>query len=149
LPAQTNNLTEEIRLLREENALLQKQVRQQGEQIGDLIQKVGSLESARVIEGGNDKTLLDAKSGLNKFNLGLEGGVGYAATGPDGSIPDGKFRVDEGRIFLEAPLWDDVYFLAKSFWPRPSSSLTTAAWNWANFTPSLKTFPSCGTRTTN
>ena len=113
LAAQTNTLTDEIRLLREENALLQKQVRQQGEQIGDLIQKVGSLESTRVIEGGNDKPLLDSKSGLNKFNLGLEGGVGYAATGPDGSIPDGKFRVDEGRIFLEAPLWDDVYFFGE------------------------------------
>ena len=113
LAAQTNNLTDEIRLLREENALLQKQVQQQGEQIGELIQKVGSLESTRVIEGGNDKPLLDSKSGLNKFNLGLEGGVGYAATGPDGSIPDGKFRVDEGRIFLEAPLWDDVYFFGE------------------------------------
>ena len=106
--AENTNLTDEVRLLREENALLQQQVKQQGAQLDTLIQKVNGLESSRQIEGGNDKPV--AESRLNQVHIGGEGGVGYSATGPEGYAPNGKFQLNDARIFLEAPVYDDVYF---------------------------------------
>ncbi len=108
LRADNTNLTDEVRLLREENTLLQQQVKQQGAQLDTLIQKVSSLESSRQIEGGNDKPV--AESRLNQVHIGGEGGVGYSATGPEGYAPNGKFQLNDARIFLEAPVYDDVYF---------------------------------------
>jgi len=108
LHAVNTNLTEEVRLLREENALLQQQVKQQGAQLDSLIQKVNGLESSRQIEGGNDKPV--AESRLNQVHIGGEGGVGYSATGPEGYAPNGKFQLNDARLFLEAPVYDDVYF---------------------------------------
>ena len=113
LHADNTNLTDEVRLLREANALLQKQVKQQGAQLDTLNQKVNNLEAARQIEGGNDKPLPEHRAGLNQVSLGVEGGVGYAGTGPDGFAPNGQFNVDEARLFLEAPVWDDVYFFGE------------------------------------
>lgn len=110
LHADNTNLTEEVRLLREENALLQQQVKQQGAQLDTLIQKVSSLETTRQIEGGNDKPLPNHDFGLGQLHIGVEGGVGFAETGPDGFAPGGQFRVDEARLFLEAPVYNDVYF---------------------------------------
>ena len=108
LRADNTNLTDEVRLLREENALLQQQVKQQGAQLNTLIQKVNNLESAHQIEGGNDRPLPEGR--LEKLHIGGEGGVGYSATEPDGYAPNGKFQLDDARLFMEAPVYDDVYF---------------------------------------
>ena len=110
LHADDTLLTEEVQRLREANALLQKQVQQQGEQLETLNQKVSRMETGRQTEGGHDQPPPASRFGLNQINLGGEGGVGYAGTGPDGFAPNGKFRVDDARLFLEAPLWDDIYF---------------------------------------
>ena len=108
--ADNTNLTDEVRLLREENALLQQQVKSQGAQLDTLIQKVNGLEAARQAEGGGDQPAKEHDLGLGQLHIGVEGGVGYAATEPDGFAPNGQFRVDEARLFLEAPVYDDVYF---------------------------------------
>ena len=110
LHADNTNLTEEVRLLREENALLQQQVKSQGAQLDTLIQKVNGLEVTQQIEGGNNQPTTPRRFGLDQLRIGGEAGVGYAGTGTDGSIPNGQFRVDDARLFLEAPVWDDVYF---------------------------------------
>ena len=108
LRADHTNLIDEVRLLREQNALLQQQVKSQGALLDTLIQKVNSLEAARPIEGGNDRPL--AAGRLEKLHIGGEGGAGYAATGPEGYAPSGKFQLNDARLFLEAPVYDDVYF---------------------------------------
>ena len=111
LRADNTNLTDEVRLLREENALLQQQVKTQGAQLDTLIQKVNGLEATRQqIVGGNDQPLPNHDFGLGQLHLSVEGGVGFAETGPDGFAPGGQFRVDEARLMLEAPVYDDVYF---------------------------------------
>ena len=51
--AADTNLTSEVQWLREQNALLQQQVKQQGEQINSLSQQFQNLQSTRQIEGGN------------------------------------------------------------------------------------------------
>ena len=107
--ADDRQLAEEVRLLREQNAILQQQVKLQGNRLDSLSRQVNDLES------GRDNTMpAKPESGkgfnLGKLNVSVEGGVGYAATGTDGSAPNGKFRVDEARVFMEAPLWEDIYF---------------------------------------
>lgn len=110
LRADDTNLANEVQLLREQNALLQQQVKQQGEQINSLSQQFQELQPARQTEGGNDRPLPESRFSIGKLNISGEGGVGYAQTGKEGFSPNGEFRVDEARLFLEAPVWDDVYF---------------------------------------
>lgn len=106
-------LAEQVRLLREQNTLLQQQLQKQGSTLDALTQKVEGLEAAN---SGRDNPASDnatsTKGGLNfgKVNLGAEGGLAYFDTGADGFAPNSEFRVDEARVFLDAPVWEDVYF---------------------------------------
>lgn len=106
LHATTNDVAEEVRLLREENGLLKTQVKQQGEQLDVLNHKVSNLETAN----GTEPAAKENFPGFNHVIIGGEGGVGYAITGPEGLLPNGQFRVDDARLFVEAPLWTDVFF---------------------------------------
>jgi hypothetical protein len=106
LRAQTNDVTEEIRLLREENRLLKTEVKQQGEQLDTLNRKVSNLETAN----GVNEAPKENFPAFNRVILGGEGGAGYAVTGPEGFAPNGRFRVSDARLFLDAPLWEDIYF---------------------------------------
>jgi hypothetical protein len=108
--ATTNDVAEEVRLLREENGVLKKTVKQQGEQLDLLNRKVSNLEATQAGEGGAGQPAKETFPGFNRVILGGEGGVGYAITGPEGAAPNGKFRVDDARLFIEAPLWTDIYF---------------------------------------
>lgn len=110
--ADNTNLEEEVRLLREQNAGLQKQVQKQGDLLEALAQKVKDLEGARENPSATaDETVL-AQSGLNfgKVNLSGEGGLAFFNTGSEGFAPHSEFRVDEARLFIEAPIWREVYF---------------------------------------
>ena len=50
---------------------------------------------------------------FGRLHISGEGGVGYFHTGSDGQHPDGSFRVDEAKVFLEAPLWPSTYLFAE------------------------------------
>jgi hypothetical protein len=113
LRADNTNLAEEVRLLREENALLQKQVQQQGKQLHTLTEKVASLEASQPILGGNDQPPPASRTGLGQLHFGLEGGVGLIDTGRDGSSPNNRFRLDDARLSIEGPLYEDIYAFAE------------------------------------
>jgi len=112
--ADGTNLAGEVRLLREQNALLQQQVKQQGEQIRALSEQFHELQSSAPADDDRPSPPANRFS-LGQVHLGAEGGVGYADTGPEGFAPDGKFRVDEARLSLESPIWDDVYFYGEIY----------------------------------
>jgi hypothetical protein len=106
-------LEEQVRLLREQNSILQKQVQQQGGAIDSLVQKVKKLESAnaaRENEAMENAATVQSGFNLGKVNISGEGGVAFFNTGSDGFAPHSDFRVDEARLFVEAPVWRDVYF---------------------------------------
>ena len=113
LSAADANAAEELRLLREQNTVLQSQVQKQGSALDTLTKKVSQLESANaaraVAEGENPAP---ATSGFNVGGVHVsgEGGVAFFHTGTDGFAPHSEFRVDEARVFIEAPIWEDVYF---------------------------------------
>ena len=116
LPAADTNLEQQVQWLREQNAMLQQQLQKQSQSLDALTQKVQGLETANTErENAAAENPPPAKNGFNlgKVVLGGEGGVGFSKTGPQGFAPNSEFTVDEARLFLEAPIWKDVYFYSE------------------------------------
>jgi len=111
--AETTNLEQEVRALRDQNAALQKQLQKQGDALGTLTEKVRELEAARpeADHAAADDTV-PAPGGFNIGNVHLsgEGGVAFFNSGAQGFAPHSEFRVDEARLFVESPIWKEVYF---------------------------------------
>ena len=104
--------------LQQQNQLLLDQMRQQQQVIDALTHKVSDLETAQAAT--NENAIAAAGSEpepasttgfhLGKINLSGEGGVAFFESGSRGQTPNSEFRVDEARLFLDAPVWNDVYF---------------------------------------
>ena len=90
------------------------------------MEKVAGLESARPTAGGNDQPSPASRTGLGQLHFGLEGGVGLVDTGKDGFSPNNKFRVDETRLFIEGPLYEDIYAFGEVVLAYPEESDTKA-----------------------
>lgn len=113
--AADTNLEQEIHELREQNAALQQQLQKQSESLDALSKKVGQLETAN---GGRENPAVPVpqKGGLNmgNVNLSVEGGLAFFNTGNNGFARNSEFRVDEARLFIEAPVWKEVYFFGEA-----------------------------------
>jgi hypothetical protein len=110
--ANDTNITNDVQFLREQNAMLQRQLQKQNEAIDALTKKVDALESAARENQGDESGVSGGGFNLGKVNLSAEGGVAFFNTGSDGFAPHSDFRVDEARLFVEAPIWDSVYFFS-------------------------------------
>jgi hypothetical protein len=114
--AQETNVDQEVRELRIQNGLLQQQVQQQGAALDVLSNKVTRLETAEAERSAHEQANSTSRgpksAGLNLGNvhLGVEGGLAIFNTGSEGFAPESEFRVDEARLFVEAPVWKEVYF---------------------------------------
>ena len=108
--AQNENITNEVQLLREQNILLQKQLQKQNNALDTLTKKVDVLESAARENAGDETAPASGGYNFGKVNLSAEGGVAFFNTGNGGFAPASEFRVDEARLFVEAPIWNEVYF---------------------------------------
>src|SRR5690242_20221001 len=122
--AQDSETERQLRELRQQNQALQEQLRQQQLQIESLTRRVTEIQNAdsRRNEALNNQPSEDRQSGqpqsmrplnLSKINISGEGGVAFFETGNEGMSPHAEFRVDEARLFLEAPVWGDVYFFSE------------------------------------
>jgi hypothetical protein len=113
--ADDSQLAEEVRLLREQNALLQQQLQKQGGALDALTKKVSELETssaAHEISAGENAEPTQGGFNFGKVNLSAEGGLAFFNTGENGFAPHSDFRVDEARLFVEAPIWNEVYFFS-------------------------------------
>jgi hypothetical protein len=115
--AEDTNLEQEVRELSNQNLELKTQLEHQTDVLNSLSQKVNELEaakppSAQAAETAVDDAAVPTQSGLNfgKINISGEGGVAFFNTGENGFAPASDFRVDEARLFVEAPVWKEVYF---------------------------------------
>jgi hypothetical protein len=107
------NLESQVQLLQQQNALLQEQLQKQNQSLDMLAKKVQELETASASrENSASENSAPSSGGMNfgKVNLSGEGGVAFFKTGSDGSVPHSDFRVDEARLFVESPIWKEVYF---------------------------------------
>lgn len=98
-----------LRQLRQENEALQKQLQRQQGMIEELSRKVEGIAKTRELEPP-PATLTTT---LGRIRLSGEGGVGFFRTGSEGQFPNSEFRVDEAKLFVEAPIWDEVYFFSE------------------------------------
>src|SRR5215510_3062300 len=107
---------EELRQLKEANKALQEQLRQQQSLIESLSRKVNQIEQAESqktreldrleseVKEGYATTKPAGNFSLGKVSLSGEGGAGFFNTGSQGAFPNSEFRVDEARLFVEAPI---------------------------------------------
>ncbi|HYG21323.1 MAG TPA: hypothetical protein VEH04_00980 [Verrucomicrobiae bacterium] len=105
---------ERLRLLERRNQLLESQLQKQQEMIESLTREVGNIRRSQDQSG--DSPAADASStGIRLGNLHLSGeaGIAFFNTGSAGFAPHSEFRVDEARIYLEAPIWNEVYFFGE------------------------------------
>lgn len=113
LLAGDTNLEEQVRALREQNAILQQKLQKQGDLLDALTHKVNEMEAANAARenAAGENAAAEKKGGFNlgKVNLSGEGGVAFFNTGREGMAPQSDFRVDEARLFIEAPIWNEVY----------------------------------------
>jgi hypothetical protein len=127
--ADDTNLQAQVQLLREQNAILQQQLQKQSQSLDALSQKVQGLEAADT-ERGNaaSENSAPAKSGfMDKVVLGAEGGIGFFQTDSGGFAPDSEFSVNEARLFIDAPVWREVYFYGQLDLATPENSGTQAS----------------------
>jgi hypothetical protein len=112
--ASDTNLEDQVRSLREQNTALQQQVQKQGDQLNDLTQKVKELQTTGPEHdnsiAANSAAPKTGSSYFNQVSISGEGGVSFFKTGPEGFAPNSEFRVDEARLFIESPIWKEVYF---------------------------------------
>lgn len=122
----TDDLKKEVQELREQNQLLQHQLEEQRQMIEQLSHRFSELEKTNEQHQSDLRTLQSemeantppppADNNNNKtFSLGNavlsgEGAAGFFDTGKNGRYPHAPFRVDEARLFVDAPIWDDIFF---------------------------------------
>jgi hypothetical protein len=114
-------LRQQVEQLQKQNQSLQEQLRQQRDMMDALQRKVSALEAsqqrgeqAHALREGS--TSSDSSVGPLKFGnvvLSGEGGLAFFHQGSAGRFSHSDFRVDEAKLFLEAKLWQEVYFFTE------------------------------------
>jgi len=115
-----------VQELAKQNRLLQEQVTQQQKIIDALQARLSALEertsassgsgpaaapaSTPVAASGPEPVPSSAGGGEMPVRISAEVGLAYFQSGSDGQFPNGEFRVDEARVYLEAPVWGNVFF---------------------------------------
>ncbi len=112
--ANDSGTQQQLHLLQQQNDALQQQMLRQQEMIENLSRKVAQLESS----GGSDKDAPEpahSQGGFStgKLHLSGEGQVGFFNAGSHGQFPNSEFRIDEAKLFVEAQVWNDVYFFSE------------------------------------
>ena len=112
LPAQSDSA------VRDELRQLKEQLKQQQAIIDQLNRKVGEFEArqspaqpAQETPPPPQKSWLATE--LGKLHIGGEGGVAFFHTGRDGEFPNKEFRIDEAKLFIEAPIFTDIYVVSE------------------------------------
>jgi hypothetical protein len=117
---------EQFLLLQQQNDLLRQQLLKQQELIDSLNRKVSDIQNSNT---RRDQELSDVKNAskpdadnapaanerfhLGKVDITGEGGVAFFESQRNGETPNAEFRIDEARVFLDAPVWKNVYFYSE------------------------------------
>ena len=125
LPAAETNLAGQLQQLLQDNAAMRAQMQKQQELIEALSREMAQIHKSDAQRDGelgrlkNDlKDTEPAPAAANGFSLGKvrisgEGGAGFFNSGSEGMFPNSEFRVDEAKLFVDAPVWGDVYAFAE------------------------------------
>ncbi len=104
------SVEERLRALETQNEQLRLQLAGQQSTIEDLKQQLrASNREAAPPEASPPK----GGSSFGQVHFSAEGGVGFFRSGSDGAYPNSSFRVDEARLYLESPVWNNTYFFSE------------------------------------
>jgi hypothetical protein len=109
---------EQFLLLQQQNQQMQQQLEKQQELIDSLTRKVSQIQATQPAPvppppAANDEAEappVEQAFHFGKVDISGEGGLAFFDSQTGGQTPNAEFRVDEARVFLEAPVWDEVYF---------------------------------------
>ena len=117
-----SDIQKEVEQLRHENKALLDRVQAQDNLIENLGRRISNVEqtsshpsqdrNGALSDGNSPVPATHDSSGLSfgKINISGEGGVAFFDNGKNGAFPNSEFRVDEAKLFIESPVWEDVYF---------------------------------------
>lgn len=107
LAAQPQSLEERLNALEAQNKQLTEELSAQKKTISELQSRLG--------ERSEPDLSAPPPTGLRfgRLQISGEGGVAFFHTGSEGQHPNGSFRVDEAKLFLEAPIWDSTYIFSE------------------------------------
>jgi len=101
-----------LKQLEQQNQALQEKLQQQQAVIDDLAKKLSKVEdktAAATISAPEESSASKGFS-FGQVRISGEGGVGVFHTSKDGQFYNSPFRVDEAKLFVEAPLWKNYVF---------------------------------------
>jgi hypothetical protein len=110
---------QQLHRLERQNEALQAQVEKQQRLLDELARKLSDLEKDRaspVAEKDEEPSTGRQRAGgfdFGKINFSMEGGLALFHSESHGVYPNAEFRVDEAKLFIEAPVWKDVYFFTE------------------------------------
>src|SRR5687768_8715654 len=108
--ADSPSLEQRLKTLETQNQLLRNELDAQKQLIDDLKSRLDPAPSD-LQQDSRPGTSHGMKFG--RIHLSGEGGVAFFHTGSAGQYPNGDFRVDEAKLFLEAPLWHSTYIFTE------------------------------------
>lgn len=110
--------------LMEQNRRLQDQVREQQRLIDGLTARMADVVKAterhdhelESLQGRLEDQPAEKPPAANRdqeIRISAEAGLAFFSTGSAGQFPNSEFRVDDAKVFLEAPVWKNTYFLGE------------------------------------
>jgi hypothetical protein len=112
-----------VRVLAEENAGLQRQLRAQQATLETMAAQLAELRTGGARQEQALRELREAAAepaaalaparGEREVRLSGEVGLAFFKTGRAGAFPKAQFRADDAKIFIEAPVIKDTYFLGE------------------------------------
>lgn len=120
MPVRAATLEEQLQLIVTQNEKLQEQVQAQQKLIDALSAQLQEtrkaterhdkeLRSLQDREEGSEPVQSMAARGDVAVRISGEAGLGYFRTGRNGMFPNGDFRLDDAKLFVEAQVWKNVY----------------------------------------
>jgi hypothetical protein len=100
---------ERLKALEAQNDALLRQLAEQKKEIDEL---KGNSEGSGAADN-EQRSAPEKGFGFGKMHLSAEGGIGFFSSNGQGQYPNSSFRVDEAKLFLEAPVWEDTYFFSE------------------------------------
>jgi hypothetical protein len=116
---------EQLRELTEQNRQMMEQLKAQQQTIDELRARMDAAERSTVRQESKPQKITERVAEVpasavvrgnaegRKIVVSGVAGLAFFDSGSKGQFPNAEFRVDEARIFFEAPIWKDTYFLAE------------------------------------
>lgn len=120
------SVEEQLRALSEQNRQLMEQLKAQQTIIEQLQARMDSSDRAgekreaqvrelshQVAENTQPAVATRRENAGQKLVVSGVAGLAFFDSGSQGQYPHAEFRVDEAKLFFEAPVWTDTYFFAE------------------------------------